>query len=59
LIPEDHILKRVDEAINFSWMYDEVRDCYSETQGRPSIDPESALRLMLAGFFKGSCMTAS
>lgn len=52
LIPDDHILKRVDRVLDLSWLHDEVRDCYCQDNGRPSIDPESALRLMLAGFFQ-------
>lgn len=53
LIPEDYILKRVDQILDLSWLHDEVRECYCQDNGRPSIDPESALRLMLAGFFQG------
>jgi transposase len=53
LIPNDHVLKRVDKVLDLSWLRREVVDCYSETMGRPSIDPESALRLMLAGYFQG------
>ncbi len=53
LVPDDHILKRVDAILDLSWLHDEVRDCYCQDNGRPSIDPESALRLMLAGFFQG------
>lgn len=53
LIPEDHILKRVDGVVDLSWLHEEVRGCYCQDNGRPSIDPESALRLMLAGFFYG------
>jgi len=53
LIPDDHVLKRVDKVVDLSWLREEVRELYSETQGRPSIDPESAVRLMLAGFFQG------
>ena len=53
LVPEDHILKRVDAVLDLSWIHDEVRDCYCQNNGRTSIDPESALRLMLAGFFLG------
>jgi transposase len=53
LIPNDHVLKRVDKVLDLSWLRREVADCYSETMGRPSIDPESALRLMLAGYFQG------
>jgi len=53
LVPEDHILKRVDAVLDLSWIHDAVRDCYCQNNGRTSIDPESALRLMLAGFFLG------
>lgn len=53
LVPDDHILKRVDAVLDLSWLHDEVRGCYCQDNGRPSIDPESALRLMLAGFFQG------
>ena len=53
LIPDDHLLKRVDKVLDVSWLHEEVRDCYCQDNGRPSIDPEAALRLMLAGFFEG------
>jgi len=53
LIPDDHILKRVDEVLDLSWLRDEVRECYCLDNGRPGIDPEAAVRLMLAGLFQG------
>ena len=53
LIPDDHILKQVDKILDLSWLRDEVKDLYRPYQGRPSIDPEAAVRLMLAGFFQG------
>jgi transposase len=53
LIPGDHILKQVDKILDLSWLRGEVSDTYNEAMGRPSIDPESALRLMLAGYFQG------
>jgi transposase len=53
LIPDDHILKKVDRVVDFSWLAGEVRDRYCPDNGRPGIDPECALRLMLAGFFHG------
>jgi len=53
LIPADHILRRVDKVLDLSWLRGEVKDLYDEYQGRPSIDPEAAVRLMLAGFFQG------
>jgi len=52
-IPEDHILKRVHAVLDLSWLGEEVKALYSEDNGRPCIDPERAVRLMLAGFFHG------
>jgi transposase len=53
LIPDDHILKRVDKVLDLSWLRQEVKDLYCDCNGRPAIDPEAAVRLMLAGFFQG------
>jgi transposase len=53
LVPDDHILKRVDTVLELSWLEGEVCDCYCPDNGRPSIAPEAAVRLMLAGFFAG------
>jgi transposase/uncharacterized protein (UPF0179 family) len=53
LIPEDHILRRVNEVLDLSWLREDVKELYCTGNGRPSIDPEAALRLMLAGFFQG------
>lgn len=53
LVPDDHPFKRVDRVLDLSWLHEAVRECYCQDNGRPSIDPEAALRLMLAGFFEG------
>lgn len=53
LVPDDHLLKRVDRVMDLSWLHEEVKDCYCRNNGRASIDPESALRLMLAGYLEG------
>jgi transposase len=53
LIPEDHILRRIDRVLDLSWLLDEVRDEYCDHNGRPSIAPEAAVRLMLAGLCQG------
>ncbi len=53
-IPDDHVLARVDKVLDLGWLRDEVRGCYAgDGAGRPGIDPEVALRLMLAGFLLG------
>jgi len=53
LIPDDHVLVRVDRVLDLSWLRGEVADCYCCDDGRPGIDPEVAVRLMLAGLLTG------
>ena len=53
LVPEDHLLRRVDAAVEFSWVREMVAETYSPSMGRPSIDPEAAVRLMLGGYLLG------
>ena len=53
LIPEDHVLVRVDKVLDLSWLRAAVSECYDLEQGRPGIDPEAAVRLMLAGLLLG------
>ena len=51
LIPDDHILVKVDRVLDLKWLNERVKHLYSEGSGRPSIPPEAAMRLMLAGLF--------
>ena len=54
LIPDDHVLVRVDQVLDLEWLRAEVADLYCADNGRPGIDPEVAIRLMLAGFLLGT-----
>ena len=53
LIPDDHVLVRVEQVLDLEWLRAEVADLYCADNGRPGIDPEVAVRLMLAGFLLG------
>ena len=53
VLPDDHVLVRVDRVLDLSWLPGEVAYLYDTGAGRPSIDPEVAVRLMLAGFLLG------
>ena len=53
LVPEEHVLARVDRVLDLDWLREEVADCYCVDNGRPGIDPEVAVRLMLAGLLLG------
>src|SRR3712207_6245055 len=41
LVPDDHILARVDHVLDLSWLRAEVADLYCPDNGRPGIDPGS------------------
>jgi len=53
LVPDEHVLARVDRVLDLSWLREEVSDCHCANDGRPGIDPEAAVRLMLAGLLTG------
>jgi transposase len=53
LIPDDHILVRVDRVLDLGWLRAELAGCYAAEAGRPGIGPEAAVRLMLAGLLLG------
>lgn len=52
MIPENHLLRLVDKYIDFSFIREKVKHLYSHT-GRPSIDPEVLLRMLIIGYLYG------
>jgi transposase len=53
LVPEDHLLRDIDQAISFDFIYDMVRDLYCEDNGRPSIDPVVLIKMVLIKYLFG------
>ena len=51
-IPENHLLRLIDRYIKFDFIRAKLKDSYSDT-GRPSIDPELLLRILLIGYLYG------
>lgn len=47
LVPAEHLLRAIEKSINFDFIYDEVKDLYSENNGRPSIDPVVLIKLLM------------
>jgi transposase len=39
LVPKDHLVRKIENTIDFSFIYDLVEDRYCLDNGRPSIDP--------------------
>jgi len=51
-ISEDHVLCFIDRYVDLSFVQERLKSFYSPT-GRPSIDPEVLLRLLLVGYLYG------
>ena len=53
LVPQDHLLRKIDKYIDFSFIAEKVRPYYCQDNGRPSIDPTVLFKMMLIGFLFG------
>lgn len=53
LVPEDHLLRVISEHIDFSFIIEMVRPYYSQTHGRPSIDPVMLFKMLFIGYLYG------
>jgi len=51
-VPENHLLRLIERHISFALVRERLKPSYSET-GRPSIDPELLLRILLIGYLYG------
>jgi len=51
-IPEDHLLRQIDQFLDFDQIRHHLQPFYS-TNGRPSIDPELMIRMLLVGYCHG------
>lgn len=50
LVPKDHFLRQLDASVDFSFIRERVRHLYCGNNGRPSIDPELALRMFVLSY---------
>ena len=48
-IPADHLLRQIDQFLDFDQIRQHLQPFYSTT-GRPSIDPELMIRMLLVGY---------
>ena len=49
IVPADHLVRRIDAVLDLSWLHAELEPYYSHT-GRPSIDPELMMRMLILGY---------
>jgi transposase len=53
LVPEDHLVRKIDAAIDFTFIHDAVAHLYCPDNGRPAIDPVRLIKMMLLGYLFG------
>ena len=47
LVPKGHLLRKIDETVDFNRLYEMVEPLYSEDNGRPSVDPVVLFKMVL------------
>lgn len=53
LVPQDHLLRKVQKHIDFRFIVDKVRHLYSPDNGRPSLDPVVLFKMLFIGYLFG------
>lgn len=53
MVPQDHMLRLIDKAINWNFIYDLVEDKYCFDNGRPSMDPVMLIKIPFIQYLYG------
>jgi transposase len=53
LVPSDHILRKVQQMIDFSFVRERMEPLYCLDNGRPAIDPVILFKMLFIGYFFG------
>lgn len=53
LVPQNHLLRKIDKAIDFSFINKICKPYYCENNGRPAIEPEVLFRMLFIGYLYG------
>ncbi|MDM3870393.1 transposase, partial [Porticoccus sp. W117] len=53
LVPADHLLRKIDKVIDFSFIHALVKDLYCADNGRPALDPTLLFKLLFIGYVFG------
>lgn len=53
MVPKDHLLRIIDKAIDWTFIYDMAEDKYSPDFGRPSVDPVQLIKIPLIQYLYG------
>lgn len=53
MVPQDHLLRIIDKAIDWNFIYDLVEDTYCHDNGRPSLDPVMLIKIPFIQYLYG------
>ncbi len=53
LVPSGHLLRKIDKAVDFSFIHERVKHLYCEDNGRPALEPVVLFKLLLLGYLYG------
>ena len=53
LVPKDHLLRKIDAVIDFSFIHDRVAGLYCADNGRPPLDPTCMFKALFIGYLFG------
>ena len=53
LVPQDHLVRLVDAAIDFEFIRNEVSHLYCKNNGRPATDPVQFFKILFIGYLFG------
>ena len=53
LVPENHLLRKIEKVIDFSFINEICKPYYCEDNGRPAIEPEILFRMLFIGYLYG------
>lgn len=53
MVPQDHMLRLIDKAISWNFIYDLVEDKYCADNGRPSMDPVMLIKIPFIQYLYG------
>lgn len=53
LVPEDHLLRKIDKYIDFSFINEICKPYYCENNGRPAIEPVILFKMLFIGYLYG------
>lgn len=53
LVPKNHLVRKIDAAIDFEFIRDEVAHLYCKDNGRPPVDPVRLFKIILLGYLFG------